>query len=286
VIDLEKIAAIIPKTFQKLGLHHQFRSEMIFYRWDNLVGADIASHTRPLSINHGLLFVAVNNSVWSHHLSMMKEALIRKMNDFAQAKVITDIKFQAGSIQRTVDNDEEQPEISLAKKIRNIVLTPEEVVDIRHLIAPIQSKGLRERLFSLLVKDHKLTKYKQQENYHQCAKCSTLCPPTSEYCTICFIENRQENVDKICKLLIEAPWIHYEECKKFIACSVYEFKKAKQQLIVKLINKIEIDGSPPLVESTLVMLITSTKPEFLDKDLIERIISKVRRKKHVFASRQ
>ena len=121
MIHLEKIAAIIPKTFQKLGLHQKFRSEMIFFRWDELVGIDISSHTRPLSISHGLLFVAVNNSVWSHHLSMMKEELIRKLNAFAQAKVITDIKFQAGSTQKVVSDDEDHPEISLAKKIRNIL---------------------------------------------------------------------------------------------------------------------------------------------------------------------
>ena len=160
------------------------------------------------------------------------------------------------------------------------------MLEIRHLIEPISSPRLQARLFSLLVKDHKLTKYKQLQNYHKCAKCSTLCPPEKEYCTICFIAARQENIAKIYQLLIEVPWIHYEECKKFIPCSVYEFKKARQQLIIKLVNKIEINGSPPLVESTLVMLITSTKPELLDKDLIEKTISKVRRKKHVFAPRQ
>lgn len=286
MIHLEKIAAIIPKAFQKLGLHHKFRSEMIFYRWDELVGIDIASHTRPLSINHGMLFVAVNNSVWSHHLSLMKEDLIGKMNNFAQSKVINDIKFQAGSIQRIVEDDDEQPEIPLSKKIRNIVLTSEEVTDIRQLIEPVKSKELQKKLFSLIVKDHKLIRYKQQQNYHTCAKCSTLCPPDSEYCTICRMEVRQNNIEKICKLLIDVPWIHYEECKNFIECSVYEFKKARQQLIIKLINTIGKDVSSSLVESTLVMLITSTKPEFLDKDLIDKTISKVRRKSNVFTSRK
>jgi len=209
---LEKIANVIPKTFQKLGLHQKFRVEMIFYRWDELVGSDIAAHTRPISMNHNLLFVAVNNSVWSHHLSLMKEDLIRKVNNFAQMKVVNDIKFQAGSIQRITYDEDNQIELSLAKKIKNIILTPSEVLDIRNIIESVDSPELRDRLFSLIVKDKKLNKYKKQQNYHPCAKCSTLCPANHKYCTICFIEARQENVEKICELLIEAPWIHYEEC--------------------------------------------------------------------------
>ncbi len=286
MIQLEQIAAVIPKAFQKLGLHHKFRTEMIFYRWDELVGSDIAAHTRPLSINHGLLFVAVNSSVWSHHLAMMKESLMMKMNDFAQIKVITDIKFQSGSIQRPPENEEEELQLSLAKKIRHIVLTTEEVTAIRRLTESVQTQGLREKVFMILVKDCKLTKYKQQLNYHPCIKCGTLCPPGNTYCTVCSIENRQTKIKEIYKLLKDAPWIQYGECKSFIECTAFEFRKARQRLMLQMIGEIEKDVSLPLAESTLVMLITSTKPEFLNKDLIERTISKVRRKRNVFTSRQ
>jgi hypothetical protein len=286
VIVLEKIAVVIPKAFQKLGLHHKFRMEMIFYRWDEIVGAEIACHTRPMSMNHGLLFVAVNSSVWCHHLMMMKESLIKKLNHFAQSKVVTDIKYQTGSIQRQENSDEGEIELSLSAKIRSILLTKEEVAQIRQLTDSMETQELRQHVFSLLIKDCKLTKYKKDQHYHPCAKCRTLCPPHDTYCTICSIEARHMRIGEIYKVLKEAPWLQYRECKNFIECSAFEFRKARQQLILQMIREMEKTVPPPLVESTLVMLLTSTKPEFLNNDLIEKTMSKVRRKKNVFAYRQ
>lgn len=283
---MDQVANILPKTFSKLGLHKKFRSEMILYRWEDIVGTEIASHARPISLQFGFLLVAVNNSVWLHHLSLMTEELIQKLNNFAEMQVVKQMKFQAGAVKVSAEAEGEQPELSLSRKVDQILLTSDEVEEIRQIIGDVKTEALQKQLFSLLVKEKRLRKYKLSHQYHPCKSCGALCPPDEPYCFICSLQVKQERLNKICSLLYDAPWLSYIECRKILTLTHYEYNRAKEHFIKKLTDQLNRFPAPPLAEESLVMLLTGTKPENLTNDLIARTMTRVRRKKHVFAFRK
>ena len=65
--------------------------------WGEIVGPEIAAHATAVSVAAGSLRVVVNSPVWSHHLMMLRQNLIEKINKFAGEKVISHIHFTIGS---------------------------------------------------------------------------------------------------------------------------------------------------------------------------------------------
>jgi hypothetical protein len=48
--------------------------------WKDLVGEQVARYCQPQSLNKKVLTVAAYDSVWKHHLELLKEALTEKIN--------------------------------------------------------------------------------------------------------------------------------------------------------------------------------------------------------------
>ena len=65
-----------------IGVNKQYKSQLIFFYWSKIVGHDIAAQSKPAELKYGILFLTVKNSVWSHHLSMMKIDIVAKINNF------------------------------------------------------------------------------------------------------------------------------------------------------------------------------------------------------------
>jgi hypothetical protein len=48
--------------------------------WKELVGEQVARYCQPHSLNKKVLTVATYDSVWKHHLELLKETLVEKIN--------------------------------------------------------------------------------------------------------------------------------------------------------------------------------------------------------------
>jgi len=57
------------------GLSDEVRAERVVTEWTDLVGAKIASRTRPYGVADGALVVEVASSAWLHELTLLKPQL-------------------------------------------------------------------------------------------------------------------------------------------------------------------------------------------------------------------
>lgn len=64
--------------------------------------------SKPAEIEYGILFLTVKNSVWSHHLSMMKIDIIAKINHFIGEALVKDIRFRNYEFDDTVKTIEKR----------------------------------------------------------------------------------------------------------------------------------------------------------------------------------
>ena len=96
MIKINKLisTAINEKALNKDANLQKLNNYNVLYHWEKIVGKDIALQSIPVNIENKILFVAVNNSVWCQHLSMLKADIIYKINKFAGVLLVEDLKFR------------------------------------------------------------------------------------------------------------------------------------------------------------------------------------------------
>jgi Dna[CI] antecedent DciA-like protein len=53
----------------------------VFGRWDQLVGPDVAAHTRPERFSDGELLVIADSSAWATQMRLLTSAVLRRLNE-------------------------------------------------------------------------------------------------------------------------------------------------------------------------------------------------------------
>ena len=59
----------------------------VFAFWPDIVGREIAGHTRPLSCKTRRLVISVDSPVWTSQLSFLKTDIIKKVNEITGLEI-------------------------------------------------------------------------------------------------------------------------------------------------------------------------------------------------------
>jgi hypothetical protein len=286
-----QIKEIMPSTLKSLGIIKKYNAQSVITHWQEIAGEEISSHAWPISIQRGILLLAVNSPVWSHHLMMLKPGIINKINAFLKEKLVTDIRFQAGDLKKYQNNGEGGDNIPMLQPAK---LDSEELADVWKATEAIKDENLRKKCYYVLIKQTGINKTKKNAGWQSCKHCSVLVPQGQSYCSACSLVRKQESKQEITKLLKEAPWLTYQEIYEFIPCSPRDFHTCKKRLVHKMIHALFEPGWDKLNDATLVMLMTAVKPDRITDTMINNVIckvkgrlaEKVRRKSYVSASRR
>ncbi len=77
------------------GLSDQVRGERLTTEWTELVGAKIASRTRPDGISGRILWIEVATSAWLHELNMLRPQLVSGLIErLGEPRLFDDVKFK------------------------------------------------------------------------------------------------------------------------------------------------------------------------------------------------
>lgn len=286
---MDSVGNVLKSALQISGIKNKFMIYHCLLHWEEIVGPDISLHTSPGIIQGGTLFVNVDHSVWCHHLTMMKEDIINKINTFAMKsfaaeKIIRNIRFQAGNLKNNKNGNKLEEE----SQSNTILLVGRQEREAANQLAAFLKKDhlYHHKLVKLIGIDLAFKKKRQMEKWHICQNCESLCPPEEIYCSSCKIIKKQDKELSIRKLLLNLPWITYEECHQYESCTKQEFKKAKEKLIEKLARIMYAGNQDTMQTATLIMLVKECKPEEITEEMEQYIIKKYsRRKKSVFTSR-
>lgn len=282
---MHSLKDIVSGTLRQLGIIQRFNAETVVLRWRQIVGGDIAAHTRPDKIRRGVLTVGTASGVWAHHLSTMKEDIIAKINSFAGSKVVIDIKFTAGYYRTGPDQEESAPAEAPAPCWRDGALEGDEQGRIEKLAGNISDEALKQKVKRILYKEFCLRKAKRRLEWNKCQSCGVLCSPQDSLCTVCGLDKRAGEIDKLRKIINQAPWISYKECKEYADCRLEDFRTVKNELIDALRRSLQDNEADRVKIMILVMLINGVEPQAITQEMVDRTLEKVRRRKNVFAFR-
>jgi len=287
VTAMNRVGVVVPQTIKSLGLTKKYYAQCAVLFWRTIVGDEIASHARAQRLERGILTVTVSNSVWTHHLFLLKQDLIGKINTYIGQNVITDIRFLAGNSFKGTneENTNTNEAVPLYAKLKAIRLEKAEVMEARKMVEAVADPVLQKKLLTMLYKNAALKKVRKKEGWQECRCCGVLCPPDDGYCAACLIEQKRESLSAVRKMLRQAPWQNYSEFNKSLPCSFSDYLTAKQYLMNNLIQAIRIGQADDNDEAALAMLTTGLSPVDLTDDMIINQTAKFRRKSHVSTPR-
>ncbi len=87
----------LPKLMQRLGLSERLREAEVIEAWKRIVGEFIATHSAPLSLREGVLFVRVLQPALRYQFEAISKAeILRKLKQRFGSKTVRDLRFQLG----------------------------------------------------------------------------------------------------------------------------------------------------------------------------------------------
>ena len=281
---LSPIKDSLLSSFKTKAMKKQYIEQSVKYYWKDIVGDDVARHVSCGKFSRGTLTVHTDSSVWSHQVLMMKRTLIKKINEFADDKIVKDIRIQTGYQAKFREINKDLP--NLDYYLDKVTLEEETVKDIKTKTSSVTDDRLRYKLASILEKQKKLDKLKMAHGYHPCGICGTLCEKKEMYCTNCRRQKKQEKQKNIKMTLIGAPFLTYAKLNGIIPCTNAEYQEIKADLIDQTAKKLREGDTSDMTRYLLAMLVTGMTPDIITEDTVNKIVVKFRGKTYVPTSRQ
>lgn len=90
---VEKIDNVLSQLLRSQGLETPLLQRRVVELWDTVVGPAVVRYTGQKFISNQTLVVQVLNPALRADLSMMRQKLVKRLNDAVGSYVISDIKF-------------------------------------------------------------------------------------------------------------------------------------------------------------------------------------------------
>ncbi len=93
----QSAADVLPKLMQQLGLAERLRENEVIEAWKQIVGDFIATHSAPLSLREGVLFVRVLQPALHYQFETISKAeILKKLKQRFGGRTIRDVRFRLG----------------------------------------------------------------------------------------------------------------------------------------------------------------------------------------------
>ncbi|MDR4500927.1 MAG: DUF721 domain-containing protein [Nitrospirales bacterium] len=144
--------SLVPSIAKSYGLDVKILESRLLRDWPKIVGASLASHTRPESIKFRKLVLIAENSAWLQQLVFLKPMILEKLHDVNQETQIVDIILRIGTI-------EPAKQASISPTNDPVTPTPKSLEYATALTSTIKEPELRALLTTVIAKDLSMTKF-------------------------------------------------------------------------------------------------------------------------------
>ncbi len=90
--DLVTLAIAVDRVVGTAGGRERLAVHGVFGRWPELVGADVAAHSRPTGFDGGVLEVAADSSAWATQLRLLAPVVMAAVDRLLGAGTVTKIQ--------------------------------------------------------------------------------------------------------------------------------------------------------------------------------------------------
>jgi len=87
------ISEVIKEYLEELKITGKLKEYEALRLWEELLGKTVASRTKELKIKNGILYVKIRSPLVKQELLMIKDSIIKKMNEKLGDEIIKAIVF-------------------------------------------------------------------------------------------------------------------------------------------------------------------------------------------------
>jgi len=91
--EVQSVKDLILQAMREQGLETPLNQKRLVEAWPEVAGPVIARYTLNTYIYNQTLFVRLSNPALRSDLSMMRQELVKKLNDYVGEQIITDVRF-------------------------------------------------------------------------------------------------------------------------------------------------------------------------------------------------
>lgn len=90
----QPISGILRDVLDSCGLQDRLDEREPLLQWSEIVGRDIAAHSRAIDIRDGVLILDADHGVWRQEVSMLIPEIVRKFNARFGEGTVTEVRWQ------------------------------------------------------------------------------------------------------------------------------------------------------------------------------------------------
>ncbi|MEN8006245.1 MAG: DUF721 domain-containing protein [Candidatus Krumholzibacteriota bacterium] len=88
------VSRLIEGALRQCGLHDRMEERAALLRWREIVGEEIAGHSRAVDLVDGILVLEADHGAWRQELTMLVPMIIQKFNAMFGEGTVTDIQWR------------------------------------------------------------------------------------------------------------------------------------------------------------------------------------------------
>lgn len=89
--NTQALGDVIQRYLEALDIDDKLKEVRLIRSWESIVGKMIANKTKKIYIKDKKLFVYLNSSIARNELSMLRDDLVKRLNQQAGGEIIEDI---------------------------------------------------------------------------------------------------------------------------------------------------------------------------------------------------
>ena len=266
--DLKNLALEAIEKRSSLLRNEKYILWKIKKNWKQIVNGPIGEKTYPKSLFNGNLVVVINDGVIYHTTIMYAENIKDKINTFLNRKFLESIEFvkvnyniKRDLLDELIENEEKRGTIrageiprgnvresrinfelenKITEKVKDIVLSSEEVSEIHENIDKIDKKyeDIAKSLEKIAIKLKKREKYLKSNGYIECENCKILFlqENSEKMCFECRMNEKNRKFQKMADLIRNRPHISEKQAVRITNTDKSTYYKARDILAQQTYN--------------------------------------------------
>ncbi len=158
---MQNIRGILRNVINQEGMERKLDECEALLVWED-VAPTLAARTQPVAISRGRLVINVTDSVILHQLTFYKKEYIDKINLMLGRRIVRDITFRVGNVERRGQGTESRDEY--IERLHSVELDQDEIAKIDEITDQIEDEEVRDSLKELFTSQAQLSKIRDSES--------------------------------------------------------------------------------------------------------------------------
>jgi hypothetical protein len=101
----ERIRGLLGDVGKRLGVESAVETGVLWRRWREIVGPEIAAHASPSSLKDGVLRVRADSPAWAQEIGYLGTEIARKANSATRSELVREVRVWTGPPPEVVLDD-------------------------------------------------------------------------------------------------------------------------------------------------------------------------------------